>query len=86
MAGDIEKTEAGGFEDELLKIIDETEESKEAELAKTFGRAARAKIMATIKKQALARFGKLHPDVKVKFLNGPYRDSKEGIGPARRIR
>jgi hypothetical protein len=42
--------------------------------------------MKAIKEEVLRRFSKLHPKTKVKFLSGPYRDSNEGIGPARRIR
>jgi len=86
MAKDIERIEAGGFEDELRKIIDQVEESREKELGGAIGRTARSEIMKAIKEEVLRRFSKNHPKVKVKFLTGPYRDSNEGMGPARRIR
>jgi hypothetical protein len=86
VALELERLEAGGFEDDLRRIVDEVEESRETELSKALGRLNRAYIMAEIKQEVLDRFGQVHPGTKVKFLTGPYRDSNEGIGPARRMR
>jgi hypothetical protein len=86
VTGDIERVEAGGFEDDLRKIIDAVETVREADLNRTIGRATRSEIIRSIKVEILRRFGEAHPAVKVKFLSGPYCDSNEGVGPARRMR
>ena len=72
---EIDRLEAGGFEDELRRVIDEVEAEREEILRSTPGRKARTEIVAGIKAEVLKRFGKMHPDLKVRFLSGPYRDA-----------
>ena len=86
MGQDIERLEAGGFEDDLRRVIDEVEARREEQLRRTRGRAARAAIVDEIKAEVLRLFEQLHPGVKVTFLTGPYRDPNMRSGPARRMR
>jgi 3-oxoacyl-[acyl-carrier-protein] synthase II len=44
------------------------------ELRGALGKKARAEIIASIKTEILRRFALAHPDVKVRFLTGPYVD------------
>jgi hypothetical protein len=72
---EIERIEAGGFEDELRKIIDTVEAEREELLRSTQGRKPRAEVVDGIKAEVVKRFAKAHPDVKPRFLTGPYRDA-----------
>jgi hypothetical protein len=74
MPDEIDKLEAGGHEEQLRGIIDEVEAAREDELRETLGKKPRAAIIAGIRVEVLRRFAEAHPDVKVKFLTGPYRD------------
>ena len=73
-AKEVDRIEAGGSEDELRRIIDQVEGETEERLRSTQGRNARASVVAGIRAEVLRRFGEIHPDVKVRFLTGPYRD------------
>jgi hypothetical protein len=86
VAQDIEHFEAGGFEDDLRRLIDEVETRREEQLRQARGRVARAGIVGEIRAEVLALFEQLHPGVKVRFLSGPYRDPNVRSGPARRMR
>ena len=70
----INRIEAGGFEGELRRVIDQVEAEREGLLRSTRGRKARAGIVGGAKAEILRRFGQKHPDVRVRFLCGPYRD------------
>ena len=85
-ASEVDRVEAGGFEDELRRIIDEVERDREERLRSTQGRSARAEVVAEIKAEILKRFGEAHPDAKVRFLTGPYRDSDVPTGQKGRKR
>jgi hypothetical protein len=83
---EVDRVEAGGFEDELRRIINDVEAEREEKLRSTQGRKARAEIVDGIKAEVLRRFGEAHPDVKVRFLTGPYRDADVPRGQAGRKR
>ena len=74
MPDEVYRLEAGGHEAELRAIVDEVEASREAELSGTLGKAPRAAIIDEIRAEVLRRFAEAHPEVKVRFLTGPYRD------------
>ncbi len=74
MPDEVERLEAGGHEEELRAIIDEVEAAREAELRETLGKKPRTAIIDGIRAEVLRRFAEAHPDVRVKFLSGPYRD------------
>ncbi len=74
MPDDVDRLDAGGHEDELRAILDEVEAAREAELSETLGKNARSAIIGEIRAEALRRFAEAHPDVKVKFHTGSYRD------------
>jgi hypothetical protein len=86
MPAGIDRFEAGGFEEELARTIDDVEREREEELRTAAGRAARARIIRDIKEEILRRFGANHPDVKVRFLSGPYCDSDVPRGQRGRTR
>lgn len=87
MNGELERLEAGGHEDDLRRIIDEVEAAREDELRRLRGAKVRAKALEEIKQEVLRRFAELHPDVRPRFLSGPYRDQDAPpAGPARRRR
>jgi acyl transferase domain-containing protein len=69
-----ERFEAGGHEEELARIVDEVERQREEDLRGALGKKARSEIVAAIKAEILRRFALAHPDVKVRFLTGPYVD------------
>ena len=85
-ADEVDRVEAGGFEDELRRIIEEVESEREDLLRLTRGRKARAEIVDGIKAAVVRRFGGIHPDVRVRFLTGPYRDPDVPTGQAGRKR
>ena len=70
----INRLEAGGFEDDLRRIIDEVEAANEDRLRSTLGRKARTAVIKEMKHEILERFAKRHPGVKVRFLSEPYCD------------
>ncbi len=86
MPDEIDKLEAGGYEEELRAIIDEVEAARETELRETLGKAPRTAIIDGIRAEVLRRFAEAHPDVKVKFLTGPYRDADAPQGQRGRKR
>ncbi len=73
-ADKMERFQAGGHEEELARMVDDVEREREGELRGALGKKARADIMAAIKTEILRRFAEAHPDVKVRFLTGPYVD------------
>ena len=83
---EVNRIEAGGFEDELRRVIDEVEAEREEFLRSTQGRKARTAIVDGTKAEVLKRFGRIHPDVRVRFLSGPYRDADVPRGQAGRKR
>ncbi len=85
-AKEINRVEAGSFEDELRRIIDEVERGREELLRSTRGRKARAAIITEIKVEVLRRFGEAHGGVKVRFLSGSYRDADVPTGQVGRKR
>ena len=86
MPEEIDKLEAGGHEAELRAIVDDVEAAQEARLQETLGKTARAAIIEGIKAEALRRFAEAHPDVKVRFLTGPYSDADAPRGQRGRKR
>ena len=85
-AKEVNRVEAGGFEDELRRIIDEVERGCEEVLRSTRGRTARAAIITEIKAEVLRRFGEAHRGVKVRFLSSSYRDADVPTGQVGRKR
>jgi hypothetical protein len=83
---EIDRIEAGGFEDELRRLIDAVEAEREELLRSTRGRKARAEVVDGIKAEVVGRFGEAHPDVKARFLSGPYRDADVPRGQKGRMR
>ncbi len=86
MPGEVDRLEAGGHEEELKAVIDAVEAEREAELRGTLGKLARSAIIDEIKAEVLRRFAEAHPDVPVRFLTGPYRDSDAPRGQRGRKR
>lgn len=87
MDGELDRLEAGGYEEDLRRIIDEVEAAREAELRALKGSKVRARFLAELKAEILRRFEALHPGVRVRFLSGPYKDpDAPPEGPARRKR
>ena len=85
-AKEVNRVEAGGFEDELRRIIDDVEREREEVLRSTRGRGARAAIINGIKAEATRRFAEAHEGVKVRFLSGSYRDADVPTGQVGRKR
>ena len=86
MPDEIDRLEAGGHETELRAIVDEVEAARETELRETLGKQARSAIIDAIRAEVLRRFAEAHPDVKVKFLTGSYRDPDAPRGQRGRTR
>jgi hypothetical protein len=72
-----ERLDAGGREEELLRIIDEVEALHEERLRRTVGRRARAAVMVEIDREAMRRFRRAYPGVEPRLYTGPYRNAKE---------
>ena len=86
MPDEVDRIEAGGHEDELRRIIDEVEAAREEELRRALGRGPRSAIIQEIKAEVVRRFTGAHPDVKPRFLTGPYRDANAPRGQRGRKR
>jgi hypothetical protein len=86
MADEVDRVEAGGHEAELRAIIDEVEAAREFELRGAKGRGPRSAIIGEIKAEVLRRFAERHPDVRARFLSGPYQDEDAPKGPEGRVR
>ncbi len=85
-AEQVDRFEAGGFEGELRRIIDEVESEREQLLRSTQGRKPRTEIIDAIKAEVVRRFAEAHPGVRVRFLTGPYRDADVPTGQKGRKR
>ncbi len=83
---EINRIEAGGFERDLRRLIDEVEVEREELLRSTQGRKPRTEIINGMKAEIVKRFGEAHPGVKARFLSGPYRDADVPRGQAGRKR